>query len=720
MITVCPELVREWDREKNIDLSIEKITRGSGKMAWWVCPKGHSYKMRVMSRTKGEGCPVCINKQVLEGYNDLLTCRPDVASSWHPEKNGSLTPAEVVPGTKRKVWWICPKGHEWESSVADRCRSKGCPICKNRRIIKGVNDLATRYPELMQEWNYERNKILPEDYRKGSSEKVWWICKQGHEWRATIIDRSRGTGCPLCNMERKVSFPEKAILYYLQQYFENVESNVSPEWLGKQELDIYMPEYNIAIEYDGVYGHSKETVRKRDLKKNAVCEKNGIFLIRVREPGCLALDGTSFEHLMKNSSELEIAIKIVFQAIEEKIGKNTGFSIDKIDINRDSNKIYSLIDYYEKKNSLAEKFPQCAEMWHFSKNGKLKPEHVLAVSSKRVWWKGKCGHEWQSPIAYEVLSGKCPYCSGMRVLAGFNDLASKNPEIVRSWDTEKNGKLTPQMITAGSSKKVWWICDKGHSWKSSVVSRTRKDKKCGCPICGNRQVLRGYNDVASCKELLVDWDYERNITLPENVCIGAKKPVYWKCHICGYEWKKEVSDRVHGSGCKKCNQRKRAQNVQITYVKKSGSLAELHPELLKEWDWKKNMNLDPYKITSGYGKKIWWKCSACGTKWQATGIMRTRKKATGCPSCGRIKQAQARQKTILKKGVKPLSQTHEMLLQEWDFLKNIEYDPTFLTAGSGKKVWWKCSTCGYEWSAAIVDRTRGMAKCKVCREQKNK
>lgn len=68
-------------------------------------------------------------------------------------------------------------------------------------------------------------------------------------------------------MERKVSFPEKAILYYLQQYFENVESNVSPEWLGKQELDIYMTEYNIAIEYDGVYGHSKETVRKRDLKK---------------------------------------------------------------------------------------------------------------------------------------------------------------------------------------------------------------------------------------------------------------------------------------------------------------------------------------------------------------------------------------------------------------------------------------------------------------------
>ena len=356
----------------------------------------------------------------------------------------------------------------------------------------------------------------------------------------------------------------------------------------------------------------------------------------------------------------------------------------------------------------------------FFKNGKLKPEHVLAVSSKRVWWKGKCGHEWQSPIAYEVLSGKCPYCSGMRVLAGFNDLASKNPEIVRSWDTEKNGKLTPQMITAGSSKKVWWICDKGHSWKSSVVSRTRKDKKCGCPICGNRQVLRGYNDVASCKELLADWDYERNVTLPENVCIGTKKQAYWKCHICGYEWKKEVSDRLHGSGCKKCNQRKRAQNVQITYVKKSGSLAELHPELLKEWDWKKNMNLDPYKITSGYGKKIWWKCSACGTEWQATGMMRTRKKATGCPSCGRIKQAQARQKTILKKGVKPLSQTHEMLLQEWDFLKNVEYDPTFLTAGSGKKVWWKCSTCGYEWSAAIVDRTRGMAKCKVCREQKNK
>ena len=96
------------------------------------------------------------------------------------------------------------------------------------------------------------------------------------------------------------------------------------------------------------------------------------------------------------------------------------------------------------------------------------------------------------------------------------------------------------------------------------------------------------------------------------------------------------------------------------------------------------------------------------------------RKSNRMPFLWKNKAGTGSSKNYIKKGVKPLSQTHEMLLQEWDFLKNIEYDPSFLTAGSGKKVWWKCSTCGYEWSAAIVDRTRGMAKCKVCREQKNK
>lgn len=70
------------------------------------------------------------------------------------------------------------------------------------------------------------------------------------------------------------------------------------------------------------------------------------------------------------------------------------------------------------------------------------------------------------------------------------------PELVREWNYERN-KILPENYRKGSSEKVWWICDKGHSWKSSVVSRTRKDKKCGCPICGSRQVSRGYNDVAS-------------------------------------------------------------------------------------------------------------------------------------------------------------------------------------------------------------------------------
>ena len=94
---------------------------------------------------------------------------------------------------------------------------KGCPICQNRRIIRKVNDLFTLYPELQEEWDFERNTKQPKEYTGGSSAVVWWNCKKGHHWKAAISDRSRGYNCPECSEERRVSFPEKAILYYVKK-----------------------------------------------------------------------------------------------------------------------------------------------------------------------------------------------------------------------------------------------------------------------------------------------------------------------------------------------------------------------------------------------------------------------------------------------------------------------------------------------------------------------
>ena len=163
-----------------------------------------------------------------------------------------------------------------------------------------------------------------------------------------------------------------------------------------------------------------------------------MVLIRVREPLCPSLNTYSVNYVMNSDQELEEAIQLVLLKLEELTGVVTLKTRSDIDILRDTTEIYALIEYEEKENSLKNKAPNIAALWHPVRNGSLKPEFVSVMSSKKVWWLGRCGHEWQSPVTYEVLSGKCPYCTGKRILKGFNDLASQKPEIARQWNYVRN------------------------------------------------------------------------------------------------------------------------------------------------------------------------------------------------------------------------------------------------------------------------------------------
>ena len=118
--------------------------------------------------------------------------------------------------------------------------------------------------------------------------------------------------------------------------------------------------------------------------------------------------------------------------------------------------------------------------WNYEKNGNLKPEGVSANSSKKVWWKCNKGHEWQAAVYSRSNGTGCPFCSGNRVLKGYNDLQTVNPTLAIEWNYEKNNGLTPADVTAGSDKKVWWKCSKGHEWQTSVGHRTRGRS---CPRC---------------------------------------------------------------------------------------------------------------------------------------------------------------------------------------------------------------------------------------------
>lgn len=341
------ELLEQWDAQGNLPLTPDEISYGSKRKVWWRCKKGHRWQAVVYTRAgSGTGCPFCTGKVPFAGETDLATLYPDLARQWHPVKNGALTPAQVLPGSHRMVWWICDKGHEWRAQVKSRVSGCGCPMCANREIVASYNDLATQAPQLAAQWHPTRNGALtPDMVAPGATRKVWWRCEKGHEWQASVTSRtSNGSGCPVC--------------------------------AGKEVIA-------------GV-------------------------------------------------------------------------------------------------NDLASRFPAIAAQWHPVKNGNLTPQQVTPNSNRKVWWRCGKGHDYRAVVAARTVSGSgCPYCAGRKVLPGFNDLATLEPNVALQWHAALNGTLTPRMVTTGSRRKVWWECSQGHVWKAAIYSRTGP-KKCGCPVCAGR------------------------------------------------------------------------------------------------------------------------------------------------------------------------------------------------------------------------------------------
>ena len=194
-----PNLANEWHPTKNSTLSPRDVTAGSNKKVWWLCEKGHEWQAVISSRKTGCGCPFCAGQRVISGYNDLATVNPLLASEWHPTKNGELLPSNVTTGTNRKVWWLGKCSHEWEASIGSRNAGRNCPYCSSQKLLVGFNDLETTNPSLAFEWHLTRNgELTPRDVMSGSNRKVWWQCKNGHEWQNSINTRNRGNGCPYC------------------------------------------------------------------------------------------------------------------------------------------------------------------------------------------------------------------------------------------------------------------------------------------------------------------------------------------------------------------------------------------------------------------------------------------------------------------------------------------------------------------------------------------
>lgn len=272
--------------------------------------------------------------------------------------------------------------------------------------------------------------------------------------------------------------------------------------------------------------------------------------------------------------------------------------------------------------SLERAVPELVCQWHPTKNGALLPSQVSQGSNKKVWWLCNEGHEWQAVIASRANGIGCPICANRRLLQGFNDLATTRPDLAQEWHHSKNGDLTPSQVMAGSGKRVWWQCRKGHAFQSVIEARANG---ASCPYCSGRKILSGENDLKSrFPDIADEWHPTKNADQrPEETAPSAAKRVWWQCAKCRHEWITSVNNRTSkGSGCPVC-----AKRVALAGL---NDLETLYPDLAAQWHPTKNGTLKPTHVTRNSNRKVWWQCNK-GHEWQA--VISERSDGTGCPVC---------------------------------------------------------------------------------------
>jgi hypothetical protein len=438
-------------------------------------------------------------------------------------------------------------------------------------------------------------------------------------------------------------------------------------------------------------------------------------------------------------------------------------------------------------NDLATLRPDLAAQWHPTKNGTLKPSDVTENSGKMVWWflpydDPETGHhdfEWPATI-YSRSSGMgCPYLSGQAIWQGYNDLLTKCPDIAAQWHQTKNGTLKPSDVAPHSNKKVWWMCEKGHEWLTTVYNRC--SEATGCPQCSKElrtsypeQVIYYYinklfpdasNGDKTTISLELDiyipsisvaieydgnrWHKDINRDLQKNdECkksgirlirvreVGCPQLNDCSCEIidviCGN--KKSLCDAINTiatrlNHCIDVDIDRDETEIRslIEYTKKKNSLANLFPDIAAQWHRTKNGNLTPDCVAAKSGLVVWWLLSYDDPRsgkhfdipWQAAICDRTIQ-GNGCPALSG---------NMVVPGFNDLSTLNPELAIQWDCEKNKGLvnkrgedisTPDKVTPGSHQKVWWKCSKCGHEWLAKVENRHRLNQGCPECYKNSRK
>lgn len=351
-----------------------------------------------------------------------------------------------------------------------------------------------------------------------------------------------------------------------------------------------------------------------------------------------------------------------------------------------------------REKSLAETNSDLAMEWHPTLNGVLTPYDFTAGSGRKVWWKCNKGndHEWVATINSRNRQGHgCPICSG-RVAVKSNSLGTIYPELAKQWHPTKNNQSVFK-VRPNSGKKVWWQCDKGYDHEWQAAPDTRINQGQGCPICSGQKVVDSNSLYTLRPDLMKEWEFSKNIINPKEVSSGTSRKAWWICpNNNEHSYLAAINHRNNGTGCPYC----RGLKTSI-----SDSLYTLYPHLMSEWNFTKNLKVDPKKLAPFSNKKVWWKCDkASDHEWQASPGVRI-KQNQGCSACAG--------KKVVKSNC--MRTSHPKLSKEFHPTKNGKLNPDNIIAGSAKKLWWQCQRNNeHIWLVSGNIRVTHSTECPFC------
>ena len=544
---------------------------------------------------------------------------PKLFAEFDIEKNTEIDVDTLTLGSGRKVWWKCKLGHSWQAVVCNRSKGQGCPYCSGKRVIPGVNSLFSLHPELIEEWDYEKNDLLgiyPDQIRPGSNKKVWWKCKLGHSWQIAVVNRVSGANCPFCsNVKLLKGYNDLATtnpaLALEWNYDKNEltpadvfeKSRQSVWWRCKRGHEWKAPLYSRAI---GVGCPICDKENKTSFPEQAILFYiSKLFEVKNRTK----YKGKEVDILLPDYS---IGIEYNGKYYHEKRGQkdiekeafliSNGIVLFVVKENEERTAFDGDHTFYYKYNNLdfteLEKTIRCLIKTISIKTGVTKTVDVNIERDR---------YAIQEQFLSTIKS---------------NSIIAKDPNLIDYWDKKRNGNIDMEYVQYGTETAYWWTCRIcGNSWKripNKMIGRS-------CPFCDGTMIKEGFNDFATLyPDLLKEWDYTRNTVDPNKCAPKSNKKYNWICSK-GHSYESSIYHRTIGRGCPICSNKRILPGV--------NDLATTNPELAEEWNYDKNNGILPSTVSYGSKKRVWWKCKNCGYEWQAS--IDNRSRGNGCPQCAR-------------------------------------------------------------------------------------